>query len=331
MLAFPKLRNIPPSDRLWRWFQSLVRTTAPDPSGVIRVNPRQVYILPTRFGILYGAMLFAMLFGSNNYGSNPGFLLTFLLTGLGMAALFQTWKNLVGIELTTSNAEAVFCGTDARYPFRLHNTYDAPRAGIGAYIDGHQLPHATRVDLDPESDATLTVSKATSKRGTLPVDRVVLETSFPLGLFRAWAYVEADHNCLVYPKPAEVGSGLDYWSSEVDTINVTETGNDDFVGHKAYQSGDSVMHVDWKVVARGKGWWLKNFSATKGEQVWLRWQETKGEDPEQKLSHLSRAVLELDRLDIDYGLEIPGCRIEPAAGVSHRHQCLKMLALFNYS
>ena len=328
MLRFPSLGSNPPSERLWRWIQSLTRTAAPDRSGLIRIEPRKVYILPTRFGFLYGVMLLAMLLGSNNYGSNPGFLLTFLLAGLGMAALFQTWKNLVGIEITASQAEPVFCASEATFPLRLHNSFNTIRAGISASIQKFGIDTGAAIDLDPGSHAILEVKRTASERGLMPLGRVAIETRFPLGLFRAWAYIEPRATCLVYPKPAKTAGGISTFSHETTVSNIAETGTDDFAGHKPYQTGDSVMHVDWKALARGKGWWLKNFDAAKGDQVWLRWQAIEQQDVEQKLSLLSRAVLDLDLLDLRYGLELPGRSIAPGTGGSHRHRCLKALALF---
>ena len=315
-------------DQLQAWLQGLRRSVAPDKRGAIRIDPRKIYILPTRFGLLYGVMLLAMLLGSNNYGSNPGFLLTFLLAGLGMAALFQTWKNLTGIEIIAPSAEAVFCGSEALFPLRLQNRHNATRAGIGASIQSFRSRIQDIVDLEPKSNATLRVVKSANRRGYLPVGRVLIRSRFPLGLFHAWAYIEPQSECLIYPEPAEFGSGNSFSSTQSDSTNVAETGDDDFAGHKPYQTGASVMHVDWKALARGKGWWLKNFDAARGEEVWLQWDATIGEDVEQKLSLLARAVLDLDLVDVKYGLELPAMRIEPGTGESHRHQCLKALALF---
>lgn len=316
-------------DQLRGWFKGLRRSAAPDNRGAILIEPQKIYILPTRFGLLYGVMLLAMLLGSNNYGSNPGFLLTFLLAGLGMAALFQTWKNLTGIEVTTPRTEAVYCGSEAVYPLQLQNKHNAMRAGIGASIQSFRSRIQEFVDLEPKSNATLHVSKPASQRGYLPVGRVLLRTRFPLGLFHAWVYIEPQSECLVYPQPSEIGDGISFSSDESESANIAETGDDDFAGHKPYQSGDSVMHVDWKALARGKGWWLKNFDAARGEEIWLRWDATKADDVEQKLSLLARAVLDLDLMDVRYGLELPALNIEPDTGGSHRHRCMKALALFD--
>ena len=48
----------------------------------VDLGRRRIYILPTRLGVAYAAMLFAMLLGGMNYNNNLGLWLTFLLVSL---------------------------------------------------------------------------------------------------------------------------------------------------------------------------------------------------------------------------------------------------------
>jgi uncharacterized protein (DUF58 family) len=89
-----------------------------------------------------------------------------------------------------------------------------------------------------------------ARRGRLAIGRVMLETRFPLDLFRAWSYVEPDAHCLVYPRPlfsalpdagAQAGSGKSRSHA---------AGNDDFAGLRTYHASDSPRHIAWKTVAR---------------------------------------------------------------------------------
>ena len=67
------------------------------------LGQRQIYILPTRYGVLFAGMLLAMLVGSLNYGSNLGFLYTFLLAGIGLSTILETWRNLLGLQVHGGN------------------------------------------------------------------------------------------------------------------------------------------------------------------------------------------------------------------------------------
>ena len=49
---------------------------------------------------------------------------------------------------------------------------------------------------------------------------------------------------------------------------------------------------------------------------------------EEKLSRLTRWVLDAHASGLSYGLRLPGKKIEPANGDAHRQKCLEALALF---
>jgi uncharacterized protein (DUF58 family) len=87
--------------------------------------------------------------------------------------------------------------------------------------------------------------------------------------------------------------------------------------------------VHWKVLARGQGLVTKQFGGGVNEELWLKW-EMLGQQPlEEKLSRLTRWVLEADARGMAYGLELPHRVITPQRGDGHRRQCLEALALFN--
>jgi hypothetical protein len=49
---------------------------------------------------------------------------------------------------------------------------------------------------------------------------------------------------------------------------------------------------------------------------------------EEKLSRLTRWVIESDAAGLRYGLRLPRNQFEPDAGALHRDRCLQALALF---
>ncbi len=71
-------------------FVDLLRFAQADREGVATLAYRHIYILPTRYGVFFGALLATMLLGSINYANNLGLLTTFLLAGLGLVAMLHT-------------------------------------------------------------------------------------------------------------------------------------------------------------------------------------------------------------------------------------------------
>ena len=92
------------SIKYWqKWFR-----VAKNHNSVATLNPRQIYILPTRWGIFYAVMLVLLLVGSINYSISLGYYVTFLLASLGNMAMLHTWRNLVHLTVSLSPASPVF-------------------------------------------------------------------------------------------------------------------------------------------------------------------------------------------------------------------------------
>jgi uncharacterized protein (DUF58 family) len=167
------------------------------------------------------------------------------------------------------------------------------------------------------------------RRGWLPLGRVMLETRFPLGLFRAWSHVELDARCLVYPRPER--SPLPPLSGEATAgaLRTPTPGSDDFAGLRGYQRSDSPRHIAWKAVARSHEMLTKQFAGEAAAELWLDARLLPhGLTLEQTLSRLAGWVLAAERGGAHYGLRLPGVEIPPARGEQHRAACLQALALY---
>jgi uncharacterized protein (DUF58 family) len=300
-----------------------VRFESADDDGLVEVGARRIYILPTRYGVIYATLLFLMLVGAVNYGNNPAHLLTFLLAGLGSNAIYLTWRNLRGLGLRCRGAVPVFAGQACRFSVELEaGDRERPAIQLAFGESEHQLvdlpsDHAVSVDLQIEG----------LPRGRHPAGRLVVSTPFPLGLFRAWCYVETNTSLLVYPQPGP------HWQPPGDSGERLDggydgNGNDDFAGLRSYQPGDPPSQIDWKSYARERGLNTRLFSGQAAAPLWLDWNEAPGQDIEQRLSALTRAVLDAEATDRAYGLRTPTATVAPGRGLGHRHQCLTHLALY---
>jgi len=196
--------------RLAQWIWGF---KAPERGTIILVH-RRVYILPTRLGWLFAATLLVLLVGSINYALALGFALTFLLAGAGLAGMVHTARNLARIAVSTGRAEPAFAGESAQFRIYLdgRSGYDRPAILARHVGSGSQFV----IDIPPQALAEVVLAVPARRRGWLALGRVLLETRFPLGLFRAWSYVEPDARCLVYPRPER--SPLPAARGEVDCV-----------------------------------------------------------------------------------------------------------------
>lgn len=306
---------------LTRW----VRVERPSASGQVRIGGRRIYILPTRYGMVFGLLLLLTLLGAVNYANNPAFLLTFLLAGLGSNAIFQTWRNLEGVAVTPLPNQPVFAGEAAEFRFLLHSPASRERPALQLSLPDTE-PQIC--DLATENQELLVLTRPAPHRGWSTSGRLVLSTRYPLGLLCAWCYIDLESRCLVYPPPGKpwVPAGAaEFGGSQQGDRGV---GSDDFVGLRNYRLGDSPGHIDWRALAREQGLITKQFGGDRVEKLWLDWDEVPGADPEARLSRLCRALLDAERGGLRYGLRI-GRRVHaPANGSGHLRDCLTTLALY---
>jgi len=290
---------------------------------------RRAVLRPTRYGWVYLVLLVAMLGGSVNYGNNFGFLLTFLLAGVGTVSLLHTWRSLRGIALVSARAAPVFAGEQAVFDIVVRGGSEAvPAVEIG--IENMAGP-GPGIDLAAERNQRLRVSHPAPQRGRMITGACTASSTYPLGFFRGRVCLAAHFESLVYPAPLKPehlppscgsAAGTDDASAEI------RSGSDDFQGLNAYRPGDPVPRISWKASSRGQGLYTKEFSGAGGGTRMLDWHALTQPDPEQKLSILCGQVLDAERRGFHYGLKIPGRSIPPGRGDVHRHRCLAALAEF---
>lgn len=304
----------------FKWRRAAHTLTAP-----ATLDRRHIYILPTRYGWFFALLLVIMLLGAINYTLSLGFALVFLLASMASIALLHTWRNLAHLRLTLGKATPVFAGDDAVFELLLSQRDRRPRYAIALCFDG-AAPH--HVDIPPRGQVNVRLTLPSRRRGWLRARRIRLETQFPLSLFYAWAYVEPDRRCLVYPRPADDALPLAALPGQDASGRAdSASGDDDFSGHRDWRIGDSPQRVDWKASARARSLLTKTFSSTIQQPLWLDWAATPGADDEARIRQLARWIVDAERAQNFYGLRLPGRTFAPDHGAQHRHQCLQALAL----
>ncbi|HEY4731926.1 MAG TPA: DUF58 domain-containing protein [Gammaproteobacteria bacterium] len=292
----------------------------------VKLSRQRIFILPTRYGVIFGLLLFVMLVGSTNYSNSLGFVLTFLLASLGIISILHSYRNMARLTIHTGKSVPVYCGELARYVLHVDNDSGPMRYAIGFQL-GKQLPDI--IDIQANGTTRLELRQPATKRGWLPMNTLTISTRFPLGLVHAWSRLNLSAACLVYPRPA--GMNLDIPSSASDNMGEKisqSTGNDDFLGFRNYHPGDSPRHVDWKAVARGQELLTKQFADTENSELWLDWDSLPGLDTEQRLGQLCHWVLDIEAAGSRYGLRLPDLQIPIGHGAEHKHRCLEALALY---
>ncbi|MGB5834641.1 MAG: DUF58 domain-containing protein [Thiohalocapsa sp.] len=292
------------------------------PQSVAVTNPRQVYILPTRAGLGYAGVLLAMLLGSLNYQNNLALFLTFVMIAAAVVSMHHCWFHLLKLRLAARHGVDVFVGQTARFHIAIDEAGGRARSAI-CVRDGACFEVASGGRSDVQ------IRRPAQRRGALQLEKVVLETRYPFGLFRAWTSLPLAATVLVYPAPSR-------WAPEPGKVAVSEhrgrgdlgTGADDFIGTRNYRPGDSPRQVDWKALARERGLVVKQFGGDRAVRVLIDWQQLRTGDIETRLSLLARQILDAHERGLSYGLRLPGLEVEQDRGEGHKHRCLAALARY---
>ncbi len=285
---------------------------------------RRIYILPTTYGLMYMVIVFAMFIGSINYNNNLGFLLTFLLSSIGFVGILRTYRMLHCLEVVFARAKPVFAGQSAIVRVRVRSGKTDRKCLDFKFSNGK----SSTTDLGKDAESIVKVNIPTSKRGLFKTGRLVVESTYPFGLFRAWSTIENSVEYLVFPKPFPNAISFDAIAAGEDNrVTTPKQGTEDFNGLFAYQDGDPPHRIFWKAYSKGRGLFIKSFSGGSGSAIVLDMEKLKDADLETRLSKLCYQVMAASGSGKPYSLKIPGFFLDPGNGTPHRRRCLTALAL----
>jgi uncharacterized protein (DUF58 family) len=312
--------------RFRAWWQSRLPLT-----DTTTLTQRNVYILPTRPGLMLGATLLVLLVASINYQLNLGYLLTFLLAGSAVVGMHVCHATLRGITMNLIAPSAQFMGANALLEIKLTNERRTVRHGIGLAVLASE--HWSWTDVPAQGSASVQVAFRPERRGLHHVPTLTAETRFPLGTFRVWTIWRPAAQVLVYPAPEAFPPPLppgEPRSGGAVALQAQSTG--EFDGVRGYRRGDPLKLVVWKKAAKAMASGSDELVSRDAQQaqryeLWLDFAQAGHLGTEHKLSRLCAWVLQADKLGVDYGLRLPGVEVKPSSGEAHRRRCLEALAL----
>ena len=301
------------------------RRQGPDPSQ-FRLESRRVYIFPTAAGCIFAVMVTTMLAGAMNYNNNLGFGLAFTLGGLGIAAIYETHRTLNGLRLHYLGADPVFVGAPLRVCISMVNDAPLPREEI--YLSWAGDTESTGGRIDSGKSRLVSLALPTYRRGFAVIPPIRVSTQAPLGLVRAWAWVNLDARPLVWPRPSAINPAS-FGAGEASTSSgQRNSGDDDLAGLRAYRPGDSPRHVAWKSFARTSELLVRDYrGGNPHAPLWLDWDALPEKaDIEERISMLTRMALDEQHAGRVWGLRLPGTEIAPAGGDDQLQRCLRVLS-----
>ncbi|MBH80052.1 MAG: DUF58 domain-containing protein [Gammaproteobacteria bacterium] len=305
-----------------RWRRWLDRRIPPSPQ--IRLSQRNIFIFPTQTGFVFGGLLILLIVGAINYQASLVYAVAFLLGSMFLMTILYTFRNLSGLTLELASTRPGFVDEDIEFVLKVGRPKGRGREGI-------QLGWPEGIKqwaelYDQEAD-TIRLFMQAKQRGYLRPGRLLVETYYPLGLLRAWTWVDLEIKSLVYPRPIFGEFPHRESGSRSEGELVDPFGSDDFTDIREYQAGDPTRHILWRSYARSDAVMIKRYSSYLEPRLWLDLEDVSG-STEERLSRLTGLALQATRLENEFGLRLGELVIKPAIGEAHLEHVLRELALY---
>ncbi len=288
----------------------------------------RIWVVPNRNAIGLFAVLGGMWYAGVTQSNGAAYLLCFVLASVAAVSTIHAWANLKGVTIEADGIQAVFVGEEIHVPLRASSARAREHFGIRAVpLSGGTAAIFPSL---PRQGAVADIMRARAvQRGSFATLAVRIESRFPLGFFTARRKIQLAARHYVYPAP--IGSRPLPVSLAPARVgrDGTRTEGDDFGGVRAWRTGESQRHIDWKAAARGQPLLIKQWSGDADTTVLLDWESLADLAPEARLSQLARWVVQAERGGCQYALRLPGISLPSMRGEAHYHACLRRLAEFS--
>lgn len=288
----------------------------------VTLNQRRIFIFLSPQGVIMALVLLALFVGGINYGNNLLLGVCFFLGSLVVVTIHHTYANLSGLRISVMGTEPAFAGEKAGFWVRFASTSGREHQSLQLSW-GDAEENLESVQAPQQAGFFITAPQ----RGLFHPPRLRIATFYPLGLLRAWTWLDLDMEAIVYPRPIgdgeiPLGEGND-GEGEVTSV----PGIEDFDSLRQYTPGDNLAHISWRHAARGQGLLTKRFVDEVAGTDYLDWAAYQGMEGEARLSRLCWWVVTLSERNRTFGLRLPGVEVPLGTGPEHRDACLTALAL----
>ncbi|UXR65770.1 DUF58 domain-containing protein [Bdellovibrio bacteriovorus] len=292
------------------------------PLQFLSKKKKRTYIMPSRFGVAFGAMALVLFFLAVGYANNLIYIFVFFLISVAVTGILLTNKNMDIVRVEGIESPELFAKEEGRVRVDLENNSDIPAWEVEA-VFAKSKDLTERISLAPKSQESLFLRFTPLSRGYISLPRITLQSVYPFGLLRAWKYAVSEQKILIFPqRRGDVEFPVDSVSGE----GMQQSGL--FRDHRTFQSADPLSRIDWRASARRQELLVKNYEEPEKPALSFSWEQTAYlEDPESRISQLCLWVDQAAKQGYSYSLTVGSKEHGKNSGAAHRQECLKTLAL----
>ncbi|MDO6447292.1 DUF58 domain-containing protein [Colwellia sp. 1_MG-2023] len=295
-----------------------------------RLAQNNIFILPTRFGVAFIVFILLLFILGTNYQNNLIIIMCYLFSSLFLTTMFYTYFNMAGLTISATGVYNGFVEETLFIPVEISSQNVKQSFAIN-FTEHHKVNL-----MSVNKPHILNVPVQFNTRGKHTLNRLIIKSEFPLGLFQCWTKLKFDIDVICYPKPLKCvdvtqGVNLDDANKRPNGESSHRIKGEDFYELKPYKIGEPLSHIAWKHVAKGDLWQTKHYSQSQSHYNVLSINDMPSHSWENRVSNLCYLVLQYQQAGIEYGLQIPG-KVEHNiiainSGENHLKQCLTALAI----
>jgi uncharacterized protein (DUF58 family) len=298
----------------------------------LELEQRRIYLLPTGRGLFVIVTAVVLLLVGINYQLSLAFVVAFLLAGLMQAALLVSYRNLRGLIVRAGRSPHCKLGESLAFSVALSSP-ERNRDGIALSTRAEGGRNVTTksapLSLNQDATAVIALVLTPSKRGLMPLRRIVVESRAPYGLIRAWSYVHFEWLGVVEPQPESPPPPLPLMAGDNDS----STSRNAHLAHdpdslRDYAPGDSLKRVAWKQVAKSGDWYTRTGDSGHRQEIELSWQALTLTDTEARLSRMAAWLLRANNENCAYELTLPNGHLPLADGSQQYADAALLLAAY---
>jgi len=290
--------------------------------GKLQSRARQrTYILPTGFGLAFGAMALVLFFMAMGYSNNLIFIFFFFLISVAITGMVVTNRNVNAVVFQRLKGQDIFVGDTGIVKVTFLNLSKSAVWELESAFD-KQSEMSDDFSLPAGKEGDVAIHFYSEKRGLNSSPRLLLQSRFPFGLLRAWRHFRPQEKILVFPERKGVSL---FPEGAMNSDIIKNMGL--FRDHRVYQAGDNIRRIDWKASARRQETLVKNFEEPEKPALEFHWDQTEGLDFEARISQLALWIDEAEKRGFSYGLNVGKFKEAHRSGRAHWARCLEILAV----
>jgi uncharacterized protein (DUF58 family) len=278
---------------------------------------------PTRVGLGCIVMAGLTLLTAASTGNNLLYLVYGSLAAAIIAAAVLGRLNVRGLAIEAATPDQVFKEQAFSLPIRLRRTGLLAAHGLELVWQGSRA----RVErVDPGATAETSVRGALPHRGVNDIGDLVLESSYPLGLWTFRRGVAATILALPRPKPVREAREVSAAAQATGRPTLRRGSGDELYGIRDFAPGDDARILNWKLSARTGRPLVNEHCAAQDDKITVTVPSGRGEDLEAAVERAASAC----KFYVDAGaqvrLETGEESVDYGRGLAHLDKLLAALA-----